>query len=94
MYNIIMDCIDGIYILNCGSLCMVFTQDPDVASRVGYNYLGYKVNPFWRYEPIRPDEYDIDAIKNEIQNRLGPGGLGEFTKEHYGVFYVCGFALF
>lgn len=96
MNEILFDCVDGVYIANCGSLCLVLTQDEQEARDVGAKYLGYDVAPYWRDEPIDDKEYDISSIEDEIVKCLGEGGLGEFThtSQDNGQFYLSGYSLF
>ena len=96
MQNLVLVCIDGIYLAIFGHLVLVFTQDYDEARRIGMQYAQKSVNPYWWVHQVRitPDsQYAIMEAICLMQQALGFNGLNEFCSLNGDVFSLKGFAL-
>ena len=97
-------CINGIYVGIYGHMNLILTQDAQEARQVALS-MGSDAIPYWWIEetPVTLETYPIIVQTiQELEQLLGPGGLGEFVSfseydfaEPYtgqaGTFFLQGF---
>ena len=52
MQNLVLDCVNGVYIVKYGHLDLVLTQNQQQAKEIGIHYLGRDCEPYWWEEAI------------------------------------------
>ena len=96
MQQLLLDCIDGVYIARYGHLVLVLTQDIAEAERVGSKYMHCHVYPRWWNETVLITNETAAVIYNtvhQIHKALGHMGVNEFCGISGESFYLSGFSI-
>lgn len=95
MERLLLDCVEGVYIIKFGHLNLVLTQDIVEAERIGKLYTGHEVHPQWWIEAVPIVQKNFKNIVDaavQLECKLGRSSM-EFCNVMGDHFTMSGFSI-